>query len=114
MHDDPRLIALNYSSYCLFENLGVWHKLSPHAAAIQQVHVSDRGRMGMLRIKSQDLSLPVLGYVVPAKNINAALNDAISNHEHIKIFRPAKLKKLFSMKRMSNLSIETANGELAA
>jgi 2-octaprenyl-6-methoxyphenol hydroxylase len=108
--DDPRLIALNYSSFRLFDNLDLWPLLAPHAAPIQQVHVSDRGRMGMLRIKSQDLQLPVLGYVVPAKNINAALNTALS--ERISIFRPATLKKLSQQDTHAELVIETIDGDI--
>src|SRR5881392_3751385 len=65
--EDERLIALNDGSTCLFENIGIWPQLKPHAAAIQQVHVSHLKRFGITRIHAKDLGLTALGHVVPAK-----------------------------------------------
>lgn len=88
---DPRLIALNFNSICLYKNLGVWDELKDHAAAIQEVHVSHRGRFGATRLKANEFSLPTLGYVVPAKIINEVL---YKNLGKTSLFFPGKLTHL--------------------
>jgi len=93
-HDDPRLIALNYSSVCFFKNLRLWDTLSKYAEAITQVHVSDRGHFGQIRIHAKELHLEALGYVIPAKYINLALNNYLQSQQHIHMLRPASLKKI--------------------
>jgi 2-octaprenyl-6-methoxyphenol hydroxylase len=92
--DDPRLIALNYSSVCFFKNLHVWDELKEHAAAIAQVHISDRGHFGMTRLTAQSMGLASLGHVVPAKYINASLATIINQSKNITVFRPATLQSL--------------------
>lgn len=108
--DDPRLIALHHGSYQLFENLGIWQDLAEQAAAINEVHVSDKGHFGKVRLKAKDANVSVLGYVVPAKHINVALNNAIS--QHIDVFRPAKLKYLTQDHTTVKVIIETENGDI--
>ncbi len=105
--EDPRLIALNHGSHCLFKNLGVWSAMEPYATAIKQIHVSEKSRFGMTRLSADDVGMHALGYVVPAKHINAALT--LSNA--INIFRPAKLKKLLQNSSHATLTLETESGE---
>lgn len=92
--EDARLIALNAGSVSLFESIGIWPALKSHAAPIKQIHVSHRGRFGITRIDSKELKVPALGYVVPAKYINAALYSALNDINHVKLLRPATLQAL--------------------
>ncbi len=115
VHDDPRLIALNYSSYELFRRLGIWPELSSHAEAIKQVHISDRGHFGMTRLHAHEMGLDALGYVVPAKFINAALSTVMQSQPkqaEISLYRPAKLKHLTQADNHSSVVIETQTGEI--
>lgn len=109
--NDHRLIALNYGSYCLLNNLNVWPTLTPYAAPIQSIHVSDRGHFGMVRLNADELGLDTLGFVVPAKEINNALNHALSALKSIDILRPAKLKSLIQHANGASLIIETDDDE---
>src|SRR3982751_5913582 len=84
--EDHRLIALNHSSFSLFNKLGIWSALAPHAAAIEGIHVSNAGHFGTTRLNASEVDLAALGYVVPAKNINAAL---YANLNKTDILRPA-------------------------
>jgi 2-octaprenyl-6-methoxyphenol hydroxylase len=111
--DDPRLIALNHSSVCLFKNLGVWDMLAPFAAVISQVHISDRGHFGITRLTAVAAGVDALGHVVPAKNINLALEQRISTAANIHIFRPATLKKMLTTSTHVNVTLATTGGELA-
>jgi 2-octaprenyl-6-methoxyphenol hydroxylase len=108
---DPRLIALNYSSYCLFNNLNLWHHLNEFAASIAQVHISERGHFGKVRLHASDLSLPALGYVVPAKHINTALNQAILTQKNLTIYRPATLTKISQSENQVELIISEKGQE---
>jgi 2-octaprenyl-6-methoxyphenol hydroxylase len=92
--DDHRLIALNYSSYCLFKNLGLWDALAANATPIHAVHVSQRGHLGMTRLQHDELNLPVIGFVVPAKFIEEALTNTLKNFTDLTLLRPATLKNL--------------------
>jgi 2-octaprenyl-6-methoxyphenol hydroxylase len=92
--EDSRLIALNHSSICFFESIGVWSELKAYAAPMEQIHVSHRGHFGITRIDCKELNVPALGYVVPAKYINAVLSTALADMRNIKIIQPAKLQAL--------------------
>lgn len=106
--DDARLIALNHSSYILLNNLDIWKTLAPHAAAINQVHVSHRGHFGMSRLLASDLQLSALGYVVPAKYINQALYQHIEN---MTLIRPGILQDLIQYSDHVKIVINTPEGE---
>jgi 2-octaprenyl-6-methoxyphenol hydroxylase len=105
--EDHRLIALNYSSYCLFQNLGIWPALKPYAEAINEVHISHRGHFGTTRLTASESDFPTLGYVVPAKYINKALYENLS---HITLIQPAKLIDLIQDTDSATLTIETPDG----
>lgn len=110
-HDDPRLIALNYGSHCFFKNLNVWPSMALHATAIEQIHVSEQGRFGVTRLTAAEVQLDALGYVVPAKYINAALNDSLADTQHVDILRPALLKQITQETDYATVTIQTAAGE---
>jgi 2-octaprenyl-6-methoxyphenol hydroxylase len=93
--NDPRLIALNDSSYRLFKNLKLWETLSQYASAINEVHVSYRGRFGSTQIKASEMKMAALGHVVPAKFINSVLNEKILAAKNVTIFRPASLNHFY-------------------
>jgi len=109
--DDPRLFALNSSSCQFLENLKIWPSLAAHAAPIHQVHVSNHGHFGVVRLRREDVNLPALGHVVPACIIEAALNEELMALPNFTLYRPAKLKTLCQKNNNVQLIIATANGE---
>lgn len=106
--EDERLIALNDASVTLFENSGIWSLLAPHATPIKQVHVSKQGRFGIARIDANVVGLSALGYVVPAKYINAALEAHLSEAKNITVIKPATLESLSQDETGVELSIRTS------
>lgn len=110
--DDPRLIALTHSSCCFFENIGVWSLLVAHAEPIKHLHVSHQGRFGITRIQAQELNLTALGHLVPAKYINAALEEKLKHLKNVDVIRPATLKNITpsSEKISTVLQLQTTNG----
>lgn len=107
--EDPRLIALNHSSCTLFKNLNIWSQLAENAAAINEVHVSYRGRFGATRITAKEMKLNTLGHVVPAKYINSALYAVLQTLKNVDIFRPATLKNLTQFENSIAIEIENEN-----
>lgn len=109
---DPRLFALNASSCQFLENLGVWPALKTQATAISQVHVSYQRRFGSVRLDSKDAGLPMLGYLVPAANIEAVLYETLSTLPNLTILRPATLKNLQQQTEMNTLFVSTSAGDI--
>ncbi|GGE53186.1 2-octaprenyl-6-methoxyphenyl hydroxylase [Streptosporangium jomthongense] len=61
---DARSTALAWGSRMIFEELGLWQRLSEHATPIKRIHVSDRGRFGATRLDASTFRQQALGYVV--------------------------------------------------
>lgn len=72
---DPRVLALNHGSRVLLESLGAW---PDHAAPIQTIHVSQRGRLGRTVIRNTDYDVPQLGNVVRYADVHATLAQAVA------------------------------------
>jgi 2-octaprenyl-6-methoxyphenol hydroxylase len=110
--NDPRLFALNVSSCQFLENLGFWPLLQPHATPIHQVHVSHQGHFGAVRMKREEAQLPSLGHVIPARYIEAAINDAVTTLPHIDLYCPARLQSLTQAEGEAEIVLETETGEV--
>lgn len=110
-NNDPRLFALSESSCQFLKNLGVWPALAAHAAAIHQVHVSNQGHFGAVRLRNTDVELQALGHVIPARYIEAALNTALHALPCFTLYQPAYLKALQQMSDHVQLTVTTQGGE---
>jgi 2-octaprenyl-6-methoxyphenol hydroxylase len=60
---DARSTALAWGSRLIFEQFGLWPRLSEHATPIRHIHVSDRGHFGATRLHASDHHQEALGYV---------------------------------------------------
>ncbi len=70
---DARALALSYGSRLLLERLGVWNKMQD-VSAIRTIHISQKQSFGRAVLRSEELNVPELGYVLPYP----ALQDALS------------------------------------
>ncbi|WP_455365495.1 FAD-dependent monooxygenase, partial [Kaarinaea lacus] len=66
---DDRAIALSYGSSQIFRALGLWEQLAANTTAIKQIHVSDRGHLGVTRIDHKEENVEALGYVITARDL---------------------------------------------
>lgn len=110
--DDPRLFALNVSSCQFLENLGFWKTLEPHATPIHQVQVSHRGHFGTVRMHHDEVNLPTLGHVVPAKYIEAAIQAELATLPNVDLYCPARLSALHQLEDGAEVILETDKGEV--
>lgn len=72
---DPRAIALNHGSRQLLKSIQGW---PGHSAAIQTVHVSQRGYLGRTLIEAEDMGVPSLGAVVSYDALIQQLHQAVA------------------------------------
>lgn len=107
---DDRTVALADGSRRIFEALGVWSALAPQAAAIQQIHISDRGRFGCTRLNAADAGLPALGYVVANRAVAAALYGAINGVATIALYAPATAEHVDIAADGARVTLSTATG----
>lgn len=61
---DARSSALSYGSQQIYQRLGLWDAIAPRAEAINDIHISDRGRFAAARLNANEEGVPALGYVV--------------------------------------------------
>lgn len=88
---DDRALALNLISVRVLEDLDLWLALAPQAAAIRRVHVSERGRFGVVNIDASQYGLDALGHVVTARNIGMVLLQRCAEIGRLSILQPAEL-----------------------
>ena len=91
---DDRVIALNYGSRRIWEAMGLWHELAPLVEAINNIHVSDRGRLGVTRLNHQEERVEALGYVAENRLLGQVLMKRLQGLKHIHWYCPASIESL--------------------
>lgn len=86
-------IALSPSSYHLLVRLGVWDRLSQHAALIKNIHISEQGSFGFARLKAEQIQQTALGYVVSENYILDAVYACIDKQSRIHCFMGSSVKQ---------------------
>ncbi len=111
---DPRLFALNASTCDFLKKMHLWPDLAQHAAAIHAVHVSHRGHFGTVCLQRDDVGLAALGYVIPAKHIEAALHErlhALATSGNLLRYQPASLQTMETQDDHTLLHVMGATAE---
>lgn len=88
---DGRVLALSFGSVEVLQKLGVWQSLKPFATAIEHVHVSQKGYMGMTTIHAQEMGVNALGFSVKGRDLGRVLWQAVTAQSAISVLAPAKL-----------------------
>lgn len=91
---DHRATALSHATRRVFEAIGVWPHLADAVAPIHEIHVSDRGHIGVARLQAHDLQLPALGYVAPNRILGGALTAALQGLDGLELLSPARVEGL--------------------
>jgi 2-octaprenyl-6-methoxyphenol hydroxylase len=86
---DDRTTALGNASRRIFEALGVWPSMAPHASPIRTIHVSDAGRFGFARLKAEEQGIDAFGFIVTNRVIGAALWARLADVKGIALRVPA-------------------------
>lgn len=89
---DERSVALAYGSARILRTLGLWPAHS--VTAIDKIHISERGRFGIVRLSSAEEGVEALGYVVTNRIIGAMLNERIGHLPAIDFLCPARIMEI--------------------
>lgn len=109
---DDRTLALAYGSRRIFEAMGVWEAIARRGAvALKQIHISDRGRFGVTRLKADDAGLAALGYVVTHRTLAASLYEAIATHPNVAVLAPAAVLSVALDTRSAAVRVAADDGE---
>ncbi|GAA4496363.1 2-octaprenyl-6-methoxyphenyl hydroxylase [Pseudaeromonas paramecii] len=113
---DARAIALSYGSCELLQGWGLWTSLAPTACAIEQIHVSDSGHFGRVKLTAQEYRLPWLGQVVELATTGSQLYEALAQRGNVRLRCPAHLVDVSPSEREIALKLDdgsTWQAELA-
>jgi 2-octaprenyl-6-methoxyphenol hydroxylase len=99
-----RALALAAGTIATLENLGVWQGIQAKATAITDIHVSDRGHFGKVRLSAQKQNVKALGYVIAARDIESHVAELVDKTAITQIC-PARLVGLMSDETEVNVSI---------
>jgi len=102
---DPRAIALSHGSRQLLEQIGAW---PVPGSAIEHIHVSQRGRLGHVKLHHEDYAVPALGYVVRYGDLCEVLERALAHAGQTA--GGSRLERVFET-RIDNLEQDGADKE---
>ena len=93
-YGESRALALSFGSRRILEKLGVWQHLAPYAAAINTIHVSQKGSIGRSILHAQDYRQAALGYVLSYGALSEALDIARSTQSVINFIFEASAQSI--------------------
>lgn len=95
MQKDKRSIGLSDSSRQILQMLGVWSSLAAAAMPIRNIHVSQKGSLGVTRIRAEDEGVEALGWVVPYTTLQNALRHKAASEDGVDYFAATTVQELF-------------------
>jgi 2-octaprenyl-6-methoxyphenol hydroxylase len=91
---DDRSTALSNSSQRILQGLGLWAAVAGEATPIEAIHVSERGRFGMTRIRAVEEGVPALGYTVINRVLGRILWEQLERCGEVEVVAPAEVHAL--------------------
>jgi 2-octaprenyl-6-methoxyphenol hydroxylase len=88
---DSRTLVVNPASRQFWQDLGIWQRLSQSATAIEQVHVSNKGRFGTVLFDKTDFDVDALGHVVEAQVLGSMLWQEVKQTSGVQLVAPAQV-----------------------
>ncbi len=95
---DARSTALAPTTVDLMYSLGIWSNLLPHATAIKNVQVSDKGHCGWVRLTQKDNAGQPLGFVVDNRAMGRALAQSVDESSGIDSYGGVDVERLTPVK----------------
>ncbi len=91
---DERSVALAYSSKNILSAMSLWPGIANSATPIRAIHVSERGRFGVVRLSSTDADVDALGYVVANHALGRCLYQKLASQTNFTVMAPTQLQSL--------------------
>ena len=91
---DDRTVALSYGSRVIFDAMGLWQAMADKIEAIKTIHISDRGHLGVTRLRHSEEGVEALGYVAENRVLGEVLYQRLANNQNVKLHCPAEVLSL--------------------
>jgi 2-octaprenyl-6-methoxyphenol hydroxylase len=114
LHNSPagdRALALAAGTVKMLEALGIWQGISQAATAIENIHISDQGHFGKVRLSAQQEHVEALGYVITARDIEAHVAKLVTDTD-TELICPARLVGLMAGNDAVNVSLNRGDEPL--
>jgi 2-polyprenyl-6-methoxyphenol 4-hydroxylase len=108
---DARSTALSYGSKQIFESMGLWSRLGDVVAAINEIHVSEKGRLGSVQLGREEQQVDALGYVVENQDLGLVLNTALEESSRVGLFQPATVSSIKATQKGMRLQVVSGEKE---
>jgi len=83
---NDRAIVLSASSQKILQSIDVWSLIQPNCTPVRDIHVSDQGHFGAVRLSASEENIPALGYVIRAGILTSILHQEIIKKKNIEVF----------------------------
>lgn len=100
-----RALALAAGTIRTLDVLGIWQGIRSKATAIKDIHVSDKGHFGKVRLSAKKQNIEALGYVITARDIEGHLAQEVKK-SNITSICPARVVGLASDDNAVNISLK--------
>ncbi len=114
LHDSPagdRALALAAGTVKMLEALNIWQGITQAATAILNIHISDQGHFGKVRLSAQKAYVEALGYVITARDIEMHVAKLVADTD-IELICPARLVGLMAGNDAVNTSLKCGDEPL--
>ena len=109
---DARATALSMSTRHYYEKIGIWSQLEAKITPIYDIHVSDRGRLGSVRLSHRDQRVDALGYMVENRQLGNTLLAQIRQSPSIEWRCPARVERIEMMENGARLRCQQGDQDL--
>jgi len=107
-----RALALAAGTVKMLETLGIWQGISRAATAIKDIHISDQGHFGKVRLSAQKENVEALGHVITARDIEAHVAKLVTESD-IKLLCPARVVGLMAGSDAVNVNLKRGDEPLS-
>ena len=108
---DDRTLVLNHASCQILRGLGLWSHLEGGVTPIREIHVSELGRPGHVKLTAAEHSLNAFGNVVEARVYGGAVMQTLPGLDNVSFLCPAKVTGLEQSGNSVRLDYSGENGE---
>ena len=105
---DGRVLALSKGSQEFLENIGVWLALEPYTTAIEHIHVSQKGYLGLTTLHADEVDVDALGYSIQSHFLGQVLWAEASQYSNITMVCPAFLETFSTTDQTINAKLVSA------
>ena len=89
---DGRATALSFGTRTILNTLGVWKNIETFACAIEQIQVSEQGKLAQAQIKNSDADVDALGFVIRNQHLGQGL--LADFPEQVALFAPEQVETI--------------------